>query len=127
MSHLLDVNALLAWEHANSPHHATFHEWAAKLEDRQFWTCALAELGFIRVSMQVFAYDKKMAVAALLRIKSATTGFIENAPSPRLPAWVHAAGQTTDAYLVQLAKINHLKLATFDRKLKDPTVELITS
>ena len=126
MNHLLDVNALLAWEHANSPHHATFHAWASKLEDRQFWTCALTELGFIRVSMQVFAYDKKMATSAMLRIKSATSGFIEESPSPRLPAWVHAASQTTDAYLVQIAKINNLKLATFDRKIKDSAVEQIT-
>ena len=76
--------------------------------------------------MQVFAYDKKMATAALVRLKSATTGFIAEAPSPRLPAWVQAAGQTTDAYLVQLARQNHLKLATFDRKIKDANVERIT-
>ncbi|MEJ6732399.1 MAG: hypothetical protein ACKVI3_14570 [Verrucomicrobiia bacterium] len=125
MSHLLDVNALLAWEHANSPHHKAFHRWAANLEDRQFWTCALTELGFIRVSMQVFAYDKAMAQAALRRIKSSTDGFIDDAPSPRLPNWVKTAGQTTEAYLVQLARTNKLKLATFDRKIRDSAVQLI--
>ena len=117
---------MLAWEHANSPHHEAFHAWAANLEDRQFWTCALTELGFIRVSMQVFAYDKAMAQAALQRIKSSTDSFIDDAPSPRLPNWVKTAGQTTDAYLVQLARTNKLKLATFDRKIRDSSAQLIT-
>jgi predicted nucleic acid-binding protein len=119
---LLDVNAMLAWEHANSPHHAAFHGWVAQQDELELWTCALAELGFIRVSMQVFGYDKTSADQSLRRLKRATAGFVEEAPSPRLPAWAKSASKTTDAYLVQLARANDLKLATFDRGIRDAAV-----
>ena len=125
MKVLLDVNALLAWEHANSPHHAVFHEWVAQSRP-ELWTCALTELGFIRVSMQVFGYDRTTAKTALKRIKKATDGFVSEAPSPELPQWTKSARQTTDASLVQLAAENRLRLATFDRAIKDPSAVLIT-
>ena len=121
MKVLLDVNALLAWAHANSPHHEAFHAWVATHEDLRLWTCALTELGFIRVSMQVFGYDRKSANQALQRLKRSTAGFIPQAPTPQLPVWAKTAAQTTDAYLVQLAHKNDLQFATFDRKIKDHT------
>ena len=58
MTYLLDVNALVAWHHAGSPHHARFHVWAAAIGRTNLRTCALTELGFIRVSMQVFGYTR---------------------------------------------------------------------
>ena len=126
MKVLLDVNALLAWEHGNSPHHEAFHAWVARQQDLSLWTCALTELGFIRVSMQVFGYDRASADQALQRMKSATAGFISQAPTPQLSVWAKSAAQTTDAYLVQVASENGLKLATFDRKIKDRSVVRIT-
>lgn len=126
MKALLDVNALLAWEHANSPHHNVFHEWVARSPDLELWTCALTELGFIRVSMQVFGYDRTNADQSLGRMKRAIFGFVSESPSPRLPAWAKSASKTTDAYLVQLAKKNDLQLATFDRGIKDRSVVQIT-
>lgn len=126
MKALLDVNALLAWEHANSPHHDVFHEWVAREQDLELWTCALTELGFIRVSMQVFGYNRANADQALRRLKQATFGFVGESPSPRLPAWAKTASKTTDAYLVQLAKKNDLQLSTFDRGIKDRAVTQIS-
>jgi predicted nucleic acid-binding protein len=88
-------------------------------------TCAHAELGFIRVSMQVFGYTLAQAHDALVAIKGQAGGFVESAPSPHLASWATSAARTSDAYLVQVAQANGLRLATFDAAIKDPAVELI--
>ncbi len=121
MKYLLDVNALLAWEHARSPHHEVFHSWVRSLEHPRFYSCALTELGFLRISMQVFDYSLPQAAESLQSIKVQLEGFIEKAPSPRLPNWASKAAKTSDAYLVQLAKDNDMRLATLDSGIKDPT------
>ena len=124
MTYLLDVNALVAWHHAGSPHHARFHAWAADVGRTNLRTCALTELGFIRVSMQVFGYTRQQAAKELSEMKKGI-GFIEHAPSPRLPQWVTTAARTSDGYLVQLAMAAGITLATFDAGIKDPAVTSI--
>ena len=126
MTYLLDVNALVAWHHAGSPHHARFHAWAAGVGRTNVRTCALSELGFIRVSMQVFGYTLRQAAAELSLIRQETGGFVEHAPAPRLPDWVTTAARTTDGYLVQLATSVGMTLATFDAGIKDHSAELIS-
>lgn len=125
MKYLLDVNALLALRHRRSPHHSAFHAWAARTGLDNLLTCAHSELGFIRVSMQVFAYSLKEAQEALAEIKKRLGGFVADAPSPRLPDWAGTAARTSDAYLVQLAAQNGLMLATFDGNI--PNVQPIHS
>lgn len=125
MKYLLDVNALLAWEHGNSPHHAAFHGWARLVGRENLWTCALSELGFLRVSMQVFGYSLHQASGALTVLKQNAGGFIEIAPSPRLPAWSLNAARTSDGYLTQIARENKMRLATFDTGIEDAAAELI--
>jgi predicted nucleic acid-binding protein len=125
MIYLLDVNALLAWRHSRAPHHDAFHSWAARVGPTNLRTCAHAELGFIRVSMQVFAYTLHQAQDALASIKGEAGGFVKTAPSPRLAAWADTAARTADAYLAQIARTNGLRLATFDAGIKDPVTELI--
>lgn len=125
MIYLLDVNALLAWEHGNSPHHAVFHAWARRVGRSNLWTCAHTELGFVRVSMQVFGYSLAQATEALAELKQHAGGFVGAAPSPRLPAWASSAAKTSDAYLTQVARANKLRLATHDTGIKDGVVELI--
>ena len=122
MKCLLDINALIAWEHVGSPHHASFHVWAKTTGLRNLNTCAPVELGFVRVSMQVFGYSLAQAQLALADMKQHLGGFIERAPSPQLPGWATTAAKTSDAYLVQLAKTEGLRLATFDAALSDPVV-----
>lgn len=122
---LLDVNALVAWEHNGSPHHARFHAWAKREGLSNLWTCALAELGFIRVSMQVFGYTLAQATTALVQMYKHTGGFVEVAPSPRLAAWATTAAHTSDAYLAQIARANGLRLATFESGIRDSLVEVI--
>lgn len=114
MRYLLDVNAILACEHRGSPHHAAFHAWAAETGMDNLFTCAHGELGFIRVSMQAFGYSPAEAQDALAEIKKRLGGFVAKAPSPRLADWSGAARSTSDAYLAQVARENHLTLATFD-------------
>jgi predicted nucleic acid-binding protein len=125
LRYILDVNALLAWEHPSSPHHEAFHRWAKEVGSYNLWTCALAELGFLRVSMQVFSYSLSQSADALDSIKSSAGGFIDTAPSPRLPSWASTPSRTSDGYLVQLAQENGLKLATFDSGIRGSLVEVI--
>ena len=124
MKYLLDVNALIGWHHADSPHHRPFHVWADTVGRQHLHTCANAELGFIRVSMQAFAYTLEQAQEALAATKAECGGFVAEAPSPRLASWATTAGRTTDAYLEQLAAKHGLTLATFDRRI--PASELIS-
>lgn len=125
MTYLLDVNALVAWHHAGSPHHERFHAWAATIGRAQLQTCALSELGFLRVSMQVFGYSLQQATSALVSIRKETGGYVEHAPSPKLPAWASTPARTSDGYLVQLAASVGMKLATFDAGIKDSSAEMI--
>jgi predicted nucleic acid-binding protein len=125
LRYLLDVNALIAWRHARAPHHEAFHAWAARIRPENLLTCAHAELGFVRVSVQVFAYTLPQAHDALQAIKRETGGFVEAAPSPRLASWATTPARTSDAYLVQIAKANGLTLATFDTAIEDSSVERI--
>lgn len=125
MNYLLDINALLAWEHTNSPHHANFHAWSKRAGASNLWTCAHAELGFLRVSTQVFSYSLLQASDALASMKGSMGGFLATAPSPRLPSWAANPAKTSDGYLTQLARENNMKLGTFDAGINDPVAELI--
>jgi predicted nucleic acid-binding protein len=89
------------------------------------WTCALTELGFLRVSMQVFGFTLSQAADALAMIRRHAGGFVDSAPSPLLPAWASTAARTSDAYLVQLARENGMELATFDAGIRDPCAVMI--
>jgi predicted nucleic acid-binding protein len=113
--YLLDVNALIALHHVESPHHMAFHRWAASVGMENLNTCAMVELGFLRVSMQAFRYSAAQATLALAETKASLGGFVGEAPSPLLPAWAETAGMTSDAYLAQVAREAGLVLATFDR------------
>jgi predicted nucleic acid-binding protein len=125
MNYLLDTNALLAWEHRNSPHHLNFHAWSKRTGSTNLWTCAHTELGFLRVSMQVFSYSLPQATDALVSLKRSTGGFVAAAPSPRLPSWASNPAKTSDGYLTQIARENGMKLGTFDMGIRDAVAELI--
>jgi predicted nucleic acid-binding protein len=110
---LLDVNALMAWSHPTAHGHAQFHAWARAQGFDQLATCALAELGFLRVTMQRYSMPLADARRALDDIRSMAGGFVES-PPPKLPPWASTAGKTSDAYLTQVAAAAGLKFATFD-------------
>ena len=127
MTHLLDVNALVAALWAAHQHHARFRAWAQHLSG-ELATCALTELGYLRVIHAVYGVLIADAKQQLRVFKAAPRViYWREAESPVgvLPAWVAAHGQTTDGYLCALAKANNAKLATFDTGIKDPAAFLI--
>ncbi|MEY2881905.1 MAG: hypothetical protein RLZZ15_4285 [Verrucomicrobiota bacterium] len=115
--YLLDVNALLAWWHATAHGHSTFHAWAKSVGFKSLSTCALTELGFLRVSMQVFKLTLDEAQDALADIRKHAGVYVTAAPSPQLAHWATSGGRTSDAYLAQLAASAGLVLATFDHAI----------
>lgn len=117
MSFLLDVNLLLAcgWQ----TH--TEHERALAWLDRQneFYTCALVELGFIRVSMgPAFRaqFADTLRVFEELKKRPAAKSIVVDFDAGRLPT-ISSHADVTDAYLVALAKSHGLRLATMDAAL----------
>lgn len=117
MSVLLDVNVLLAWAWQTHDSHAEISIWLDSLTE--FHTCALVELGFLRVSLSPgyrasFA-DAKRALQDLKARDAASSIRSEFQPSD-LPQ-VSASKDVTDAYLVILAKLEGLRFATLDQVL----------
>jgi predicted nucleic acid-binding protein len=122
VSYLLDVNALVAWHHPGSPHHDAFHGWAKRVNVRKMATCGWVELGFLRVSMQVFRYRKEDAENALGVMKTAGLSFVSTAPEPVMAGWVEGPRQATDSYLLQIATASGMRLATFDAAIPKATL-----
>ncbi len=117
MSHLLDVNFLIAcgWES-----HAEFvraNRWLG--QTRSFATCPISEMGFLRVSLSP-AYGASFddAMAALRAIANERTHrFLRDATRAESLPQVRTSKDVTDAHLVSLARHHRLKLATFDAAL----------
>jgi len=124
MNYLLDVNALLALSHAG-PFYVRMKAWELGLKAAGFHTCAITELGFLRVSMVRYKFDRPTAEKALAYAKRGITGYIDALPPPALAAWCDTHGKTTDAYLCQLAAAHGMKLATFDTAITDKAALVI--
>ena len=121
---LLDVNVLLALAWPNHQFHASASRRMAGA--RRWATCALTELSFIRLSCTravVGEVKTPIEASVLLGALTAASGheFWGQAPSPGKIgiAWEHVPGaaQTTDAYLLALARAHRALLLTFDRRL----------
>lgn len=125
MKYLLDVNTLLAWSHPTHPHHARLHAWRAGKKASDFATCAICELGFIRISAHGYGHTVESAARQLAFLKRDIAHYLEKSPEPALAAWAKTAAHTTDAYLCQLAVKNGMQLATFDARIKDSAAFLI--
>ena len=123
MRHLLDVNVLLAlgiWEHK---HHARVSNWLAALADPVLLTCAITELGFVRIASQTGLYgytvdDAKALLAGLKRSSQYRFELIDDGlGAASLPGWVKNAGETTDGHLLELAREHGADLATLDGRI----------
>jgi len=124
---LLDVNVLLAIAWPNHQFHATA---IAALSSQNRWaTCALTQLGFIRLSSNPAAVTtpKSPDEAAGLLARLVSDSFhvyLDSLPAPASEDWRDAFTtllghrQVTDAYLLKLAAANHGALVTFDRRLE---------
>lgn len=128
--YLLDVNVLLALAWPNHQFHAVARHWLQKTGRNQGWsTCAVTELGFIRLSSNpVYTPYAKRPMEAVRLLTDLTTlpghkfvGALVSASSEpflSIASKLHGHRQTTDAYLVALATVSSLRLATFDRRME---------
>jgi len=125
---LLDVNVLLALAWPNHQFHAAATRRLESSSNR--WaTCALTELGFIRLSSNpaiVPAAKSPAEAAALLAamVRDPQHVYLSSlsAPSDEKSIQVYerifGSKQVTDAYLLRLARQHHAKLTTFDTRLQ---------
>jgi toxin-antitoxin system PIN domain toxin len=128
---LLDVNVLvaMAW-----PNHQFHRAAIRRLEaSRNRWaTCALTQLGFIRLSSNPAAVPsprRPAEAAALLRImvQDARHVYLEPLPSPitrdfcAVLEGLLGHQQVTDAYLLALARRHEATFVTFDARMKHLT------
>jgi predicted nucleic acid-binding protein len=123
MKYLLDVNALVALGFMDHEFHTRVGGWVRKLAngpEDELATCAITELGFVRVLAQATQYGFSISQACRLlrRLKTAnvlTFSFIsDDHDISHIPAWVKTARQTTDGHLAKLAQAKGAILATLD-------------
>ena len=117
MSHLLDVNFLIAcgWEsHAD---YIRASRWLSRA--KSFATCPISEMGFLRVSLSpAYGASFEDAMTALEAIVGMSTyRFLRDATRAKSLPQVSTTKDVTDAHLVHLARRYRLKLATFDATL----------
>lgn len=124
MKYLLDVNALVAALYPASPQHAAFNAWAARRQPSDLATCAITELGFIRVSSAALGFAIGDSRKLLQAFRTRGPGYVGALPSPadHLPTWASRHSHTTDAYLCAVAGEHGLQLVTFDTGIKDAAV-----
>jgi len=81
-----------------------------------FATCAITELGFVRITSAGTDHDVE-AAKRLLRLAKTGRPFIflgDELGAEQLPAWVTKSKQTTDGDLLELARTHQAQLATLD-------------
>ena len=121
MKFLLDINALIALAHACHVRHAQASAWYRSVPgaDTTLCTCAITELGFVRVSVQAgLQLDVASAKKALAALKSTSAVPFEllgdSLGTDRLPAFAKTPAKLTDGHLLELAREHHAQLATLD-------------
>jgi uncharacterized protein len=119
VSHLLDVNFLIAcgWQsHAN---HVRASRWLSRT--KSFATSPVSEMGFLRVSLSpAFGARFEDAIAVLDAIvRTRGHRFVRDDTRAGSLPMVTTSKDATDAQLVCLARRHRLKLATFDAALCD--------
>jgi predicted nucleic acid-binding protein len=126
--YLLDVNALLALAHASHTAHTRVESWVKTLRrtDR-LATCAITELGFVRIAPQARLSPDVAGARALLGMlkqseRPAFTMLADALGAETLPAWVKTPAQTTDGHLLALAGAHGGRLATLDAGIPGATL-----
>ncbi len=124
MTYLLDVNVLVALAWPAHVHHRAAHVWWAGKSRARWATCAVTQLGFVRVSSNpAFSPDALSPTQALEALEASTSHasheFLAELPeaaglSPALRAALKGHQQVTDAYLLALSARHKARLVTFD-------------
>jgi toxin-antitoxin system PIN domain toxin len=121
---LLDVNVLLALGWAEHQAHSRV---VARLHDAQPWaTCAIVQLGFIRLSSTAGIFHQPLspqrAAQALQTLVADTQhSYLSEQSPPCAMDWGDVSGpkQTTDRFLLGLAQAHGARLLTLDRRLSN--------
>ncbi len=123
---LLDVNVLLALAWPNHQFHHRARTWFRNYGDQGWASCAITQLGFIRLSSNpAFTANAKTPNDAqrLMQYLSEHSAHRYIAELPAISEfaahWKRVAGfrQTTDAYLACVAMYHGTKLLTFDTRI----------
>ena len=126
---LLDVNALMALAWPNHQHHRAV---LARLDSRpapEWATCALTQLGFVRLSSNPAVVVVRRTPAQALHLLSQLVADPRHrylSPLPALPETARhfrrllGHQQVTDAYLLAVATKHGAVLLTLDRRLASP-------
>jgi uncharacterized protein len=123
---LLDVNALLALAWPNHQFHAAISARLERRPVRQWATCVLTQLGFVRLSSnpKIMGVNKTPAEAVDLLAELTHDQqhvYLDSLPAVSQVARVfrHLRGhqQVTDAYLLGIAEANDATLLTLDRRI----------
>ena len=126
MTYLLDVNALVALGFLEHEFHERTARWVRRIalqKTAELATCAMTELGFVRVLAQAQQYGFNVRQARELLIQVKTAGVLkfvfvsDDHGVSYLPRWVKLAKQITDGHLTGLARSRGAILATLDRKI----------
>ncbi len=126
MRYLLDVNALVALGFLEHEFHERVSLWVLSLADEpsfQLLTCAITELGFVRVLSQAPHYGLTVAQSRALLVRLKKQGVVpfefiaDDHDISRLPTWVKSGRQTTDGHLAELARAHDSVLATLDERI----------
>lgn len=122
MKYLFDVNVLLALAHQDHVDHDKASGWfrsACKVSDA-FLTCAITELGFVRISVQAgLSQDLAAALGTLAGMKTSSPVPFVLVPDPlgvaEMPKYVRTPAQLTDGHLARLAETSGARLVTLDK------------
>lgn len=125
MTHLLDVNVLVAWGWADHAEHKRVARWIRSIREAGsgIATSAIPELGFVRVSVQrsrgtLSIEDAAAALQGLLQSVNLGHTFLpDDCSATEFPLWCVSPAQTTDAHLLDLATKHGARLATLDRSI----------
>ncbi|HXN93570.1 MAG TPA: hypothetical protein VN879_03645 [Candidatus Acidoferrales bacterium] len=126
MIYLLDVSALLAFglrEHLFHERVATWVRTFEIQEEAKFATCAITELGFLRILTQASSYSFTIAQGKLLLSQLKVTkglrfSFLaDNQGVEDLALWVNGPKQITDGHLLGLARAHGAEMATLDERI----------
>lgn len=141
---LLDLNILTALLWPAHEHHEAAHRWFAARRKARWATCALTQLGLIRlVSNPSFSRDALSPADAVLLLSANLADanhefWVEDLSVPAaveaVPRKLQGHQQVTDAYLLALARHHNGVLATFDRGIEAlaagwgmPALELVST
>lgn len=118
---LLDINTLLALGHTAHVQHARTSAWYQSVQriGATLCTCAITELGFVRVAVQAgLQSDVSAARKALAALKSSSAIPFEMIGdalgADKLPAFAKTPSKLTDGHLLELARTHQAQLATLD-------------